>query len=53
MVLEALGVDHVDLFQVHWPDPEVPFAETAGALHGLVDEGKIRRPTTRSPSASG
>ena len=40
--LEALGVDHVDLFQVHWPDPEVPFAETAGALQGLVDEGKIR-----------
>ena len=40
--LEALGVDHVDLFQVHWPDREVPFAETAGALQGLVDEGKIR-----------
>jgi aryl-alcohol dehydrogenase-like predicted oxidoreductase len=40
--LEALGVDYVDLFQVHWPDPKVPFAETAGALQGLVDEGKIR-----------
>jgi hypothetical protein len=40
--LEALGVDYVDLFQVHWPDANVPFAETAGALQGLVDEGKIR-----------
>jgi aryl-alcohol dehydrogenase-like predicted oxidoreductase len=40
--LEALGVDYVDLFQVHWPDAKVPFAETAGALQGLVDEGKIR-----------
>jgi aryl-alcohol dehydrogenase-like predicted oxidoreductase len=40
--LEALGVDHVDLFQVHWPDAKVPLAETAGALQGLVDEGKIR-----------
>ena len=39
--LEALGVDYVDLFQVHWPDSEVPFAETAGALQELVDEGKI------------
>jgi aryl-alcohol dehydrogenase-like predicted oxidoreductase len=40
--LRALGVDYVDLYQVHWPDPKVPFAETAGALQELVDEGKIR-----------
>src|SRR5919106_2387674 len=40
--LRALEVDHVDIYQVHWPDPEVPFAETAGALGELVDEGKIR-----------
>ena len=39
--LRALGVDHVDLYQVHWPDPVVPFAETAGALEELVQEGKI------------
>jgi aryl-alcohol dehydrogenase-like predicted oxidoreductase len=38
----TLGVDHIDLYQVHWPDPEVPFAESAGALQELVDEGKIR-----------
>jgi aryl-alcohol dehydrogenase-like predicted oxidoreductase len=40
--LRALGLDHIDLYQVHWPDPVVPFAETAGALQQLVDEGKIR-----------
>ncbi len=40
--LEALGVEYLDLYQVHWPDPKVPFAETAGALRELVDAGKIR-----------
>jgi aryl-alcohol dehydrogenase-like predicted oxidoreductase len=40
--LRALDVDHIDLYQVHWPDPKVPFAETAGALQAMVDEGKIR-----------
>ena len=40
--LQELGVDHIDLYQLHWPDPEVPVAETAGALQELVDEGKIR-----------
>jgi hypothetical protein len=39
--LTALGVDHLDLYQVHWPDPKVPVAETAGALRDLVAEGKI------------
>jgi aryl-alcohol dehydrogenase-like predicted oxidoreductase len=40
--LWALGVDYIDLFQIHWPDPLVPFAETVEALQQLVDEGKIR-----------
>ncbi len=40
--LDALGLDHVDLYQVHWPDPDTPFAETAETLRELVDEGKIR-----------
>jgi hypothetical protein len=39
--LTELGVDHIDLYQVHWPDPKVPAAETAGALRELVAEGKI------------
>jgi aryl-alcohol dehydrogenase-like predicted oxidoreductase len=40
--LRSLGLDHIDVYQVHWPDPDVPFAETAAALQALVDEGKIR-----------
>jgi len=40
--LRHLGLDHIDLYQVHWPDPDTPFAETAGALQELVEEGKIR-----------
>ncbi|MGW7244448.1 aldo/keto reductase [Streptomyces sp. NPDC054804] len=38
----ALGVGYIDLYQVHWPDPQVPCAETAGALKELIGEGKIR-----------
>jgi aryl-alcohol dehydrogenase-like predicted oxidoreductase len=40
--LRALGVEYIDLYQVHWPDPETPFAESALALQELVEEGKIR-----------
>src|SRR3954454_13757446 len=40
--LVGLGIDYIDLYQVHWPDPDVPFAETAGALQEMVEEGKIR-----------
>src|SRR5438552_16819629 len=40
--LEALGTDYIDLYQIHWPDPKVPFAETAGALADLKAAGKIR-----------
>jgi aryl-alcohol dehydrogenase-like predicted oxidoreductase len=40
--LRHLGVDHIDIYQVHWPDPDVPAEETAGALQEMVDEGTIR-----------
>lgn len=40
--LDVLGIDHIDLYQIHWPDPAVPAAETAGALADLVAAGKIR-----------
>lgn len=40
--LRALDIDHIDLYQVHWPDADVPAEETAGALQELVDAGKIR-----------
>ena len=40
--LARLGVDHVDLYQVHWPDDDVPLEETWGAMAGLVSAGKAR-----------
>jgi aryl-alcohol dehydrogenase-like predicted oxidoreductase len=40
--LRYLGTDYVDLYQVHWPDPATPYAETAAALAELVREGKVR-----------
>jgi myo-inositol catabolism protein IolS len=40
--LRRLRTDYVDLYQVHWPSREVPFAETAGALEGLCEQGKAR-----------
>ena len=40
--LDALGTDHIDLYQVHWPDPGTPLRDTAGALAELVREGLIR-----------
>jgi aryl-alcohol dehydrogenase-like predicted oxidoreductase len=40
--LRALGVDCVPLYQLHAPDPDVPFAESVGAMAELRSEGKIR-----------
>ena len=40
--LRALQTDFIDLYQIHWPNWEVPLEETAGALDALQSEGKIR-----------
>lgn len=40
--LRRLGTDHVDLYQLHQPDPQTPVTETLGALDDLVREGKVR-----------
>ncbi|HEV3327975.1 MAG TPA: aldo/keto reductase [Acidimicrobiales bacterium] len=40
--LRRLGTDRIDLYQLHAPDDSVPIADTLGALHELVDEGKVR-----------
>lgn len=42
MSLRRLGVDAIDLYQLHEVDPAVPFDEQVGALVALRDEGKIR-----------
>ena len=40
--LRRLGTDHLDLYQLHYPDDTVPIAETLGALRELVEVGKVR-----------
>ncbi|MGW7136437.1 aldo/keto reductase [Streptomyces xanthophaeus] len=40
--LRRLETDHIDLYQLHSPDPATPVAETLTALTELVTEGKIR-----------
>jgi aryl-alcohol dehydrogenase-like predicted oxidoreductase len=40
--LRSLRTDYIDLYQVHWPDPRTPAAETGAVLQELVEEGKIR-----------
>src|SRR6478735_4948914 len=40
--LRRLGVDVIDLYQLHAPDPDVPLEATFEALDGLVQAGKVR-----------
>jgi diketogulonate reductase-like aldo/keto reductase len=40
--LKALGTDYVDLLLVHWPNPEIPLAETMPALAEAKRDGKAR-----------
>jgi aryl-alcohol dehydrogenase-like predicted oxidoreductase len=40
--LKRLGIDRLDLYQLHWPDDDVPVAETWEAMAGLVEEGLVR-----------
>jgi myo-inositol catabolism protein IolS len=40
--LKRLRTDVIDLYQIHWPNHEIPIAETLGALDALKQQGKIR-----------
>jgi aryl-alcohol dehydrogenase-like predicted oxidoreductase len=40
--LRRLGVEHIDLYYMHRRDPEVPMAESVGAMAELVRSGKVR-----------
>jgi diketogulonate reductase-like aldo/keto reductase len=40
--LKRLGVDHVDLLLIHWPNPKVPLADTVGALNEARAKGLTR-----------
>jgi len=39
--LRDLGVEHVDLLLIHWPNEEIPLAETLGAMTELQEEGRV------------
>ncbi|SFR43649.1 Predicted oxidoreductase [Marinobacter daqiaonensis] len=40
--LKRLQTEVIDIYQVHWPDPETPMEETARAMENLLKAGKIR-----------
>ncbi len=40
--LKRLGTDYIDLYQLHQPDPDVPIADTLGAMNELVKAGKVK-----------
>jgi aryl-alcohol dehydrogenase-like predicted oxidoreductase len=40
--LHRLGTDHIDLYQIHWPDPTTPIQESMEAVEQLIKEGKVR-----------
>ena len=40
--LRRLRISHIDLYQVHWPNPSIPIRETMGAMEELVQSGKVR-----------
>jgi len=40
--LERLDIDHIDLYQIHWPEPDEEIEEGWAAVSELIDEGKIR-----------
>jgi aryl-alcohol dehydrogenase-like predicted oxidoreductase len=41
--LRRLRVDRIDLYQLHAPDPDVPYEESVGAIKELQDEGKVNQ----------
>ncbi len=40
--LRRLATDYIDLYQIHWPDPETPVEESWSTLIRLKEEGKVR-----------
>lgn len=40
--LGRLGVEAIDLYQCHWPDPDTPIEDTMAEMAAMRDEGKIR-----------
>jgi aryl-alcohol dehydrogenase-like predicted oxidoreductase len=41
--LTELGTDFVDVYMVHFPDPETPIEDTLAVMSAMLDEGKVRQ----------
>ena len=51
--LRRLGTDYIDLYQTHWPDPDLPYEVVMEALDRAVQSGKIRYVGCSNESAYG
>ena len=40
--LRLLQSDYIDLYQIHWPNHDIPLADSIGALQRLQEQGKVR-----------
>jgi len=40
--LQRMGLDQIDLLQLHEPNPSIPLADTMGTVAGLIEQGKVR-----------
>lgn len=40
--LTRLGMEYIDLYLIHWPNPRIPLSETFDALNRLAQEGKVK-----------
>lgn len=40
--LKRLGIESIDLYQVHWPNPSTPIRETMRAMGQLADDGRVK-----------
>jgi aryl-alcohol dehydrogenase-like predicted oxidoreductase len=41
--LSELGTDYVDIYMIHFPDPDTPIEDTLEVLHEMVEAGKVRQ----------